>query len=339
MSQTAVGSGASGRAVRIAAVVVTHDRLAQLQRTIERLLGEAVDHVIVVDNASTDGTGAWLDGLKDVRLHPVRLTHNSGGAGGFEEGLRRAVALYDPDWCVVMDDDARPAPGAVAQFRADVAGAQAPGFDAVSAGVFYPGGAICEMNRPSFNPFWDLKSFLRTLFGGGRRGFHVSDASFEKATLQRIDACSFVGLFLSRRAIQKVGYPDGRLFIYADDVLYTLKITRAGGAIGFAPWLRFEHDCTTVPTSGPIVHRPLWKVYYTYRNGLLAYREAAGPLWFWPVLVVVAVKWRRKARLYGPDRASYLRLLRLALADALRGRLGRSHAEVMARSLSSQFTG
>lgn len=42
---------------RVAALVVTHNRLDQLSRTVKRLLEEPVDHLIVVNNASTDGTG------------------------------------------------------------------------------------------------------------------------------------------------------------------------------------------------------------------------------------------------------------------------------------------
>jgi GT2 family glycosyltransferase len=184
------------------------------------------------------------------------------------------------------------------------------------------------MNRPSRNPFWNLASFARTLFGGGRGGFHVTDQDYTAEAARKIDACSFVGLFLSRAAIARAGFPDGKLFIYGDDVLYTLKLSRAGGAIGFAPWLRFEHDCTTFRRGGGHIHRPLWKVYYNYRNGLLAYREAAGPLLFWPVLLVVVPKWVMKARSYERDWRLYLKLLRVAVTDAVCRRLNRTHHEV-----------
>jgi GT2 family glycosyltransferase len=129
------------------------------------------------------------------------------------------------------------------------------------------------MNRPSRNPFWHLRPFLHTLLGGGRKGFHVSDDDFAATTVRQIDASSFVGFFVSRAAIARAGFPDGKLFIYGDDVLYTLKLTRAGGAIGFAPWIRFEHDCSTLRKGEGHIHRPLWKAYYNYRNGLLVRRR------------------------------------------------------------------
>ena len=57
---------------------------------------------------------------------------------------------------------------------------------------------------------------------------------------------SFVGLFLSRQAIARAGYPEGGLFIYGDDLIYTLHLSKAGGKIGFLPWLRFEHDLSLI---------------------------------------------------------------------------------------------
>lgn len=317
---------------RIAAVVVTHNRKYQLRRTVTRLLEEGVDHLVVVDNASTDGSRDWLAAQREPRLHLILNPRNQGGAGGFEQGLRAARALYDPDWYVVMDDDARPHPGAIARFRALAAAAQ-PGsaWEALAGGVYYPDGAICETNRPSRNPFWHMPSFLRTLLGGGRAGFHVADADYAAATPVPIDAASFVGLFLSRAAIQRAGYPQGELFIYGDDVLYTLGLSRAGGRIGFAPWLGFEHDCSTFRRGEGQIHRPLWKVYYNYRNGLFAYRSAAGPVLFWLVLLLSVPKWALKVRGYRADeRRTFLRLLGLAVGDGLRGRRDRPHRQICA---------
>lgn len=349
---------------RIAAVVVTYNRKGQLRRTVARLLEEGVDHLVVVDNASTDGTREWLATLDDPRLHPIRCRRNQGGAGGFERGLRAARAQFDPDWYVVMDDDARPHPGAIDRFRrlvAERARAQAAGpaagleqaaaaraaghpesarprpWEALAGGVYYPDGEICEMNRPSRNPFWCRRSFLRTLFSG-RAGFHVADHDYGAQSPLPIDAASFVGLFLSRGAIERVGYPEGELFIYGDDVLYTLGLTRAGGRIGFAPWLAFEHDCTTFRRGEGQIHRPLWKVYYNYRNGLFAYRTAAGPVLFWLVMLVTVPKWALKVRAYeNGERMTYLRLLWLAISDALWDRRRRAHRHIRALARHGQM--
>ena len=322
--------------VGLVALVVTHNRKAQLQVTLDRLLGEQVDVIVVVNNASTDATGELLNAVADPRLYVINLPRNMGGAGGFEAGLRAVAARFDPAWCVLMDDDACPEGGTLARFQTQSAQLETAGYEAIAAGVFYPDGRICEMNRPSRNPFWHITDFLRTTLGQGRRGFHLRDTDYDSPDPVQIDAASFVGLFLSRKGLARAGYPDGEMFLYADDVMYTLRLTKRGGRIGFLPSLRFEHDCTTYPPDGSGIHRPLWKVYYNYRNALRAYRMVAGPVLFWPVLALVFVKWRRRARHAGADRGVYVKLLNLAVKDALRGRRNRDIGQVraLARSLS-----
>jgi len=302
--------------MKLGAVVVTYNRLEQVRVTVARLLAEPLDVLVVVDNGSTDGTRAFLRGLDDARLDVIESPENLGGAGGFDLGLRRITAAHDPDWTVVMDDDARPEPGAFAVFR----GADLAGLDGVAAAVRYPDGRICEMNRPWVNPFWNPGVFLRALLGGGRAAFHISDAAYAaEAGPRPLDGGSFVGLFLSRAAIARAGYPDPRLFIYGDDVLYTLGLSEKGGKIAFLPTIRFEHDCETITEGRQIVVN--WKVYYHYRNLLLVYHRAAGWL-FWPGLLLILPKWALKARrLQGEERRIYLRLLGRAVRDGLAGRL------------------
>ena len=122
-----------------------------------------------------------------------------------------------------MDDDARPAPGAFAAFHAQ----PRPLDTALAAAVYFPDGGICEMNRPSVNPFWNPKIFLRALFKA-RNGYHIPYDSYEATTPRAIDLTSFVGFFLPRRMIEEAGYPDPGLFLYGDDVIYTLGLRRRG---------------------------------------------------------------------------------------------------------------
>ena len=96
----------------VSAVIVTYNRKVLLERCLSAVLGQtrAPDRVIVVDNASTDGTEAHLRNLGLLDIHTVvyvRLTENTGGAGGFFEGTKRA---YEDgcSHCWLMDDDGVP---------------------------------------------------------------------------------------------------------------------------------------------------------------------------------------------------------------------------------------
>jgi rhamnopyranosyl-N-acetylglucosaminyl-diphospho-decaprenol beta-1,3/1,4-galactofuranosyltransferase len=309
--------------MKLAAVVVTFNRIAHLQTTVARLLAEPLDHLVVVDNGSSDGSREWLRAMNEPRLTLLMPDRNGGGAAGFEIGLRAAVAQFDPDWLVIMDDDARPQIAALAKFRASP-----PDADAVAAAVVYPSGGICEMNRPWVNPFWHFGAFIRTLTGG-RGAFHLTDDAYAGSAPTRIDGASFVGLFLSRHAIALAGYPEGGLFIYGDDVLYTLDLAQKGGRILFDPGILFDHDCAQAEPGK--VWRPLWKTYYLHRNRWFVYRKAAGPILFWPLIALMVPNWRRAGRGLPADEAAiYDGLLSLALADARTGRRHRPHSEILA---------
>lgn len=319
----------AGHKARLVAVVVTCNRLAQLQVTLPALLA-APPHdmaaVLVVDNASEDGTGGWLAAQSDPRLTVLTQTINLGGAGGFEAGLRHAVMHLHPDWVVVMDDDARPVKGALAAFHA----LDLTGFDGLAAAVLHPDGTICEMNRPTLNPFWHKRIFLRTALGGGRGAFHLGADDYAAPGTRPIDGASFVGLFLSARVFATAGYPDGRLFLYGDDAIYTLGLTRAGFRLGFDPSVRFEHDSSTYSAVDRRI-RPLWKVYYYHRNLLMLYRLATGIL-FWPVLLVILPKWLSRVRHHSGERRIFLRLLGAAIRDGLRQRTDVAHDSVVRRA-------
>jgi len=71
-----------------------------------------LDEILVVDNASSDGTGEWLR-TAEAEIEPLHARHladNTGGAGGFHEGLRWAVE-GGADLVWLMDDDGLPEPG------------------------------------------------------------------------------------------------------------------------------------------------------------------------------------------------------------------------------------
>ncbi|MEO0390796.1 MAG: glycosyltransferase, partial [Pseudomonadota bacterium] len=273
------------RARRLVAVVVTHNRLGDLRITVQRLLStsaKALSAGVVVDNASTDGSAAWLATVGDARLDVVTLAANTGGAGGFAAGIARALQAHRPDWLVVMDDDGRPDVGALETFHS--LRPEAQGWDAVAAAVYTPEGEICEMNRPSRNPFWHWRVFVRCVWQLGRRsGFHLTAADYSSAAAQPVDIASFVGLFVSQQAARAVGGPDPRLFLYGDDGLFTLRLAQAGRRLIFHPQVRFEHACTTF---GGAQFQQLWKAYYYHRNLMLLYRAAAGWM-FWPLLAIV----------------------------------------------------
>lgn len=308
--------------MKIAAVVVTFNRLEKLKITVQKTLAEAVDTFIVVNNASTDGTKEWLDTLEDSRIRVLHLEANVGGAGGFNVGFDEAAYRTDADWLVCYDDDAYPQNGAISRFKSldipEDAGSAA-------SAVYMPSGEIAEMNRPSLNPFWHWGKFFMTAFRG-RGGFHVADAAYAETAPVDIDASSFVGYFVRTDVVRTVGLPRKELFIYADDIIYALGVRKAGYKHLFLPTVRFTHDCGTL-VQQKAVYKPLWRAYYTYRNGFEMYRYTAGIL-FYPIALLKIFLWRRKSKYYD-DPVLFRKIMWLAVRDGFSRNFSRSHAEIV----------
>jgi len=307
----------------IAAVIVTRNRIDKLKTTVSRTLKEPVQHVIIVNNVSIDGTKEWLDSLNDERLRVIHATENLGGAGGFYVGFKEVIDNTDADWLVCFDDDAFPQQDAIKSFRAlelsdDIAG--------VAAAVYLPSGMIAEMNRPSLNPFGSLKELISTALRG-RMGFHIDDTAYKSNETMLIDYSSFVGFFVRTKAItERLGLPRTELFIYADDIIYTLGIGKAGLRHVFAPTVRFTHDCGTLVNNQDI-YKPMWRAFYSYRNRLEMFRMVSGILF--PLIVLIKVPgWILKAKHYD-DPITFRRVVWTAVSDGVRRDFGRSHDDVL----------
>lgn len=94
--------------MHVTAVVVCWNSAADLPRCLDALLAQ--DHpalsVVVVDNASTDDSGAVLRRYRDRGVHTVWNTSNRGFAGGVND----ALALTDGDAVLLCNPDAAPRP-------------------------------------------------------------------------------------------------------------------------------------------------------------------------------------------------------------------------------------
>ncbi len=321
----------------ITAIIVTYNRSSYLKKTLEKTFAEEVAHVVVIDNASTDNTPEILKGFQEPRLITYRTETNAGGAGGFALGLKIALEKCSTEWFVLYDDDAYPDQGAFHAFL-DL---DKTGIQGIAAAVFSPSGEIQEMNRPSLHPFKSFKVFCKTVIGvlqgTSRDSFHISHASYYEEKLKKIDASSFVGFFIRRESVEKIGLPRKELFIYGDDLLYSLSLSQAGGNLFFAPGVKFIHHCQTLSAADQAqkAYKPLWKAYYTYRNGIEIYRQFSGL--FFPVVVCLkALSWFRSGRNYG-DRNAYNALVLAALKDGLAKDFSKSHASIVAKYSGKEY--
>ncbi len=202
--------------MKIACVIVTFNRLDYLKIAFRAVVNQIrpPDHVIIVDNCSSDGTFEWLAELagKQIDVMVLTMDTNLGGAGGFHYGIDAAWRC-GADWIWTMDDDCQPAPDALQQLirgmNVHEAGSRRRiGF--LASRVNWSDGNFHEMNAPGI------------AYGTDRNPFHAH------AKPVRVHYSSFVSILIHRRAVERVGLPIKEFFIYGDDVEYTKRITTAG---------------------------------------------------------------------------------------------------------------
>jgi GT2 family glycosyltransferase len=189
--------------LRICAVVVTFNRRAWLLECLDTLLAQtqALSGIVVVNNASSDDTQIQLDDY--VAAHPEMTWHiahntlNTGGAGGFAQGMQTAHEA-DYDWVWVMDDDVLARPEALSGLMAFSDQAQ-----------FLHG----RRTNPNGSVFFWQNTFLPWI--GFSRPY--PDSVFKTADIWFTNCACFEGALIHRSVFDAIGYADPRYFLAWDD--------------------------------------------------------------------------------------------------------------------------
>ena len=297
--------------LRIAAVVVTYNRKNLLRECLNALCSQtrSLDAIIVVDNASTDGTGAMVPSEFPSVRH-VSLPENIGGAGGFHEGMKLAYELGH-DWIWIMDDDARPDSNALdALLQPDLL--QDPSIYALTSTVLNPDRSISLIDRRLLHPPMQSPRPV------GRHHYGEKE-SFE------IDLATFVGILFGRHAIAELGLPDKEFFIYSDDFEYSLRIRSSGGKIVNVPNSRILHNRGQTQDKGPFTAPLSWRSYYMRRNLIFTYRKYG----FFGIasclkLFLKTARTQIGILLLRRKKVESTRLLWSAIAHGLKGKLGKT---------------
>ena len=89
----------------ISIVIVTYNRLEWLKKSLEKVLNqtEKFKEIIIVNNASNDGTKEYLNTIKEIKV--LNMNSNLGGSGGFYAGMKYFIDNKFEGWLTIMDDD------------------------------------------------------------------------------------------------------------------------------------------------------------------------------------------------------------------------------------------
>jgi GT2 family glycosyltransferase len=311
------------------AIVVNWNRREAILGLLESLdkLERRPDDILVVDNASTDGSTEAVERLFP-RVHLVRNPRNLGGSGGFNTGLRWGLenAAFDFFW--LLDNDV------VVHERALEALLELAQSEP-RAGLI--GSLILELGQPDKVQEIGSKINWRT---GDLTRLKPDPADRSAAELDKIvweaDYVASCSLLARVVAVREVGIWDEGYFIYFDDIDWSVRIDKAGWKILACGASRIEHASFHERSllSGPK------QAYYSYRNALFFMRRhcpaRVRPFFFARLFFLMQKDWLQH-RLTG--RTSRARTVQLAISDFLRGRRGACPEELPNDSLVERGAG
>lgn len=286
-------------------VIVTYNRLEKLKKALLKIETQSVlpEYIIIVNNASSDGTESYLCQWRD-RISPfmkivINKEMNDGGSGGFFTALEKAQDL-NAEWIYVSDDDAFPCEKAFETFKSFISSFDTSNTAAICASVIQYGHISLEHRR-------NLKEGIFAI-----KELSIPIEEYEKPFFY-LSLYSFVGVFLNKEKMIKAGLPRKEYFIQWDDTEHSIRMGKQGEII-CVPSIQVEHELEYSKTSGY-----QWKDYYGIRNRMDGIRRNFSPKYtvviYLKRIADLAIAWLK------PDK-EFAKLFTDAVFDAFRGKLG-----------------
>ncbi len=233
----------------LAVGVVTHNRLELLKRLIERLREQTVkpDRIFIVNNASTDGTDAWLSQQVDLYSDLTIIQQENVGSSGGQYTSLKTMFEAGYEWLWVMDDGVIPATDCLEILTQNLIKNEVRvpiSFDINSDPYFH---YALELNLT--NPFKSIWSRI------------TSESDFSEDII-KADGITFEGALFHRSMVEKIGYPEKNFFICYDDTEYMIRARKAGGSCVIYTKARLDR---ALPRTVDKI-KFTWKHYYIIKN-------------------------------------------------------------------------
>ena len=293
----------------VAAVVLSWNRREDTLACLRSLAAaEPAPRVIVVDNASTDGTSEAVR-REFPAMELIENPENLGFAEGNDVGIRRALA-QGADHVLVLNNDTEVDVGFLAPLLEEAA--RRPDAGALSPKILFA--------EPS-DVIWfaGAEYDARSGYNGRHRGYREADDGRFDAVVETGRVCG-AAMLVPRDVLEKVGVFDPELFAYSEDTDWSLRAREAGYRHYVVPASRVWHKVSAASggESSPTA------IYYDVRNALVVAERHAplGAVGTWRRrLTVVAAHLVQAAR--APRRRECLVATWQGWRDFHAGRLGR----------------
>lgn len=290
-------------------IVVTYNRKELLSRVLNYLVNQTYCHVniLVVDNASNDGSMAYIKEVKLIdKVEWLGLVENIGGAGGFHEGLKYAYEK-GAEYIWMMDDDGYPDENCLEELYNSLLNEKLEAISPLQINI--------NNHEQLAFPVWMNKKQVRG---------HVDQ--IPKNTFLNQEANLFNGLLIHCSVIQKVGLPRKEFFIRGDEVEYTKRFLKKNIKFGTLTRAKFYHPSDDVERVPCLLNRMIirdahsdFKNYYMFRNRAVAFIEDGNAI----LLPLDFIRYSYYYLIHKRLNWKGLKLWCTATYDGIKGKLGR----------------
>jgi N-acetylglucosaminyl-diphospho-decaprenol L-rhamnosyltransferase len=277
----------------VAVVVVNYNSGDDVSRCVRSILdgsGDATVEVIVVDNASHDGSADRALGIAPG-IQLIRNRANLGFAAAANQGMRAMRAPF----VFLLNPDAQIVAGTLGGFLK--VAADHPQGGVIGCLTKNPDGSVYPSARKVPSLVESLgHSFLGPFVPDNRWSRAYTMAEWDRRSERQVEWVSGSSMLIRREALDAVGYFDDAYFMYVEDVDLCTRMRLAGWEVWFSPELEVEHAVGSVTRGSrrmTLEHsKSIYRYYRKFRApGVLA---ATRPLvWLGVRARAGLVSWRK----------------------------------------------
>ncbi|HID40337.1 MAG TPA: glycosyltransferase, partial [Calditrichaeota bacterium] len=230
----------SGKEIKISVIIVNYnvkDFLEQALLSVKRALSAYPSEIIVVDNASIDGSVPMLK----KRFPDVRVIENHKNVG-FSAANNQAIKIAQGEFIVLLNPDTVVQEDTFERLFDFFE--QKPDVTAATCKILNPDGTFsvdCRHSIPTpLVAFWKVTG-LSNLFPKSKIFGKYNLTYLDENETYPVEAISGSFMMIKREIVKKIGLLDERFFMYCEDIDYCYRINQAGGKIYYVPTSQIIH--------------------------------------------------------------------------------------------------
>ena len=247
----------------VCVLIVTYNRKEYLLKLIGALKKQnyPIKKILIFDNFSNDGTPeilkehGYIDSIEIKKINSKKVDNiefnfyrndkNTGGSGGFSEGMKIAKK-FNTKYIWMMDDDVLPHEDCLEKLVKNMS---------KNRKMCIPN-RTCEIYQDFVTTSINMKNILKK----ERERYDINEIE-NKVT--DIAIVPFEGPLVDTELIDQIGYPNGNLFIFYDDTDYSYRAQKVT-KIGFIKDAILERQINFADNTSKKLN---WRDYYMMRNG------------------------------------------------------------------------